>query len=323
MSESAQCSGKPKVSIPTANLSQFTKDWLLDCELRQHTKETIKNRRFILDKFLWFLQTEKFEACGTAEIRGFLAYLSTAHESNEGRWGNARLKSKARPQTVESYYSVLKTLFGWMVAEGEIPFSPMETIKAPISRSNQIQPFTAEQVKSLLHKAKATKYPRRDTAILLFLCDTGCRASELCGLKIKDLDLSTRCCVVMGKGCKSRKVYFGCQTTKAIQTHLRASKASPNDPLFPGEKGPMTRSGLTQLIRRLGHAAQITEVRCSPHTCRHYFAVSFLKAGGNIFSLQQLLGHTDLKMTRRYVALAEADLEKQGKEFSPMDRLGR
>jgi site-specific recombinase XerD len=58
-----------------------------------------------------------------------------------------------------------------------------------------------------------------------------------------------------------------------------------------------------------------------PHTFRHTFAVMFLRAGGNTFTLQQLLGHTSLAMTNRYVALAQADIENQHRQFSPADHL--
>lgn len=321
MPHSAQSSSKPKISVPTAALKQAAKDWLLDCELRQHSPETVKNRRFTLEKFLWFLEHGQKETCGTADIREFLAYLTTAHESETGRWDNGRMRRKIRPESVRSYYTTLKTFFRWLVAEDEIPASPVEAIKAPISRPNQIQPFTPEQAKSLLEMARKTKYPRRDVAILLFMFDSGCRASEVCRITLKDIDMETRRCTVMGKGNKTRTVYFGRRTAKAINALLRGGSRTPEDRLFTGEKGAMTRSGLLQLLDRLGDAAGITDIRCSPHTCRHFFAVNFLKAGGNLFALQQLLGHSDLTMTRRYVALAEADLEAQGQQFSPIDRM--
>jgi site-specific recombinase XerD len=85
----------------------------------------------------------------------------------------------------------------------------------------------------------------------------------------------------------------------------------------------LTRSGLLQLIRRLGKAAKIEACRCSPHTFRHTFAVEFLRAGGNVFTLKELLGHTTLTMTQRYVAIAQADIESQHRRFSPADRLKR
>jgi len=85
----------------------------------------------------------------------------------------------------------------------------------------------------------------------------------------------------------------------------------------------LTRSGLLQLIERLGIAAGIKQVRCSPHTFRHTFAVDFLRNGGNSFNLQQLLGHCDMHMTARYVNVAQADIENQHRRYSPADRIKR
>lgn len=83
----------------------------------------------------------------------------------------------------------------------------------------------------------------------------------------------------------------------------------------------MTRSGILQLFERLGETAKIQGARCSPHTCRHTFAINFLRAGGSMYALMEILGHTTLTMVKRYVALAEADIETQHRQFRPMDRL--
>lgn len=82
----------------------------------------------------------------------------------------------------------------------------------------------------------------------------------------------------------------------------------------------MTRSGLRQLIERLGNAAQVEGVRCSPDTLRYTYMVDFTMAGGNVYSLQTLFRHSDLSMTRRYVAVAETDVERQLRTVSPKQR---
>jgi site-specific recombinase XerD len=107
-----------------------------------------------------------------------------------------------------------------------------------------------------------------------------------------------------------------------IWQYLRQDPHEPEDPLFLNKRGEaLTRSGLRQLLEQLGEEAGIDATRCSPHTMRHTFAVEFLRAGGNVFTLQQIVGHTTLSMTNRYVALALADIEAQHRQFSPADRL--
>jgi integrase/recombinase XerD len=83
----------------------------------------------------------------------------------------------------------------------------------------------------------------------------------------------------------------------------------------------MCRSKARKLLLRYGRAAGIEGVRISPHTLRHTFAVLYIRNGGDSFSLQEILGHSTLEMTRRYVNLASRDVAEQHKKFSPMDAL--
>jgi site-specific recombinase XerD len=136
----------------------------------------------------------------------------------------------------------------------------------------------------------------------------------VCGLTVGDLDLHAGRCTVEGKGGKKRTVPFSRETKRALYNYLNEQEREATEPLFlsdrgTGAGGAMTRAGLLCLFRRLGKAAGLQGVRCSPHTARHYFAVSYLKAGGNVFSLQQTLGHTHISQTQKYVQLAQADID--------------
>jgi len=326
MQKTAHPFPKSEVAIGLAELDRYAKGWLLDSEIRQLSPGTLASRRLVVEKLLWFLRQQELSTCGTMELRQFLAYLTNSHESEGGRWGNDRRRRRMRPSSIGMYYGRLRTLFRFLVDEGILEASPMESVRPPVVRSDQVQPFTQAQINALLQAAKRSNHPRRDEAILLILLDTGLRASELCSLKMKDVDLPGRRCIVLGKGNKRRAVYFGRDTTKAIWNYLKEQERDDEDPLFYSDRGTrkgeaMTRSGLLQLFERLGKVAKVEATRCSPHTCRHTFAVEFLRGGGNTFALMQLLGHTSLKMTNRYVALAQADIEHQHRQYSPVDRL--
>lgn len=322
MENSALSSATSSVCISLRDLERNAEGWLLDGEIRQHSHDTIALRRIILDKLLWFLRQQEYPSCALRELRLFLAYVTRGHEGEAGRWGNPSLRKQVRPSTVQTYHRHLRTFFRWMISEGVLTNSPMEGIAAPIARPDQIRPFTQDQIRSLLAAARRSKNPRRDEALLLFLFDTGLRASEICGLKFRDLEMQGRRCTVCGKGNKHRTVPFGGTVAKALWNYLRFQPRDPGEALFLSERAdPLTRSGLRQMVERLAISAGIDAVRSSPHTFRHTFAVEFLRAGGNIFTLQQLLGHTDIKMTNRYVALAQADIEAQHRQFSPADRL--
>ncbi|MEQ1821730.1 MAG: tyrosine-type recombinase/integrase [Fimbriimonadaceae bacterium] len=308
--------------LSTSELPRFINGWILDGQYRQLSKQTLTARRCVTERLVWWLRREGLDGCSAAEIKGFLCYVTTGHTEPGGRYGIANLNKPVRTRTVKDTHGILRSFFLWIVAEGYIPASPMATVKAPIHRPDQIQPFTEEQVSDLIRAAKKGRNPKRDEALIMFMLDTGVRASELCGIDLNDLDIVNRKVIVLGKGNKHRAVYFGRETGRTLWAYVREEGIEGTSPLFQsGRGGRFSRSGLRQLFERLGHEANLEATRCSPHTLRHTFAVMFLRAGGSVFSLREMLGHTDLSMTNRYVSLAQADVQNQHRQFSPVERL--
>jgi|SRR5579871_5190753 len=300
--------------------------WLLDGKIRQLSSGTLANRKLIVEKLIWFLKQNEQEECGSTQLKQFFAYISMGHEVEGGRWGNEANQKQVRPSTVQLYYRALHTFFLYLEAEEIVEASPFASLKPPIVREDQIQPFTASQVSALLHATTQSACPKRNRAIVLMLLDTGLRASELCGLTMRDIDFSGQKATVIGKGNKRRTVPFGRNVSRALAAYLKEDPHEDKEPLFfswdeTSSRSPMTRSGLLQLIRRLGRSAKIEATRCSPHTFRHTFAIEFLRNGGNQFTLMQILGHTQMRQTARYVALAQADIENQHRQYSPADRI--
>jgi len=314
--------------IRVDDLERFAKDYLLDCDYRLQSPRTIETRRIFIQNLLWFLRDRGFATCGTAELRQFFAYLQHGHEEPGGRWGNASLTRAVRPVTVKDYYVNLRCLFNWLVADGVLDASPLEKIPKPKVRAEQVQPFTQEQIEALRKAARSSTNPKRDEAIVLFLYDTGVRASELCGLKLQDLDLSSRHASVLGKGNKKRLVYFSRETGKVLCNYLRGRKREPHEPVFTSASGTLagqalTRSGLLQLIERLGKVAGIKAMKVSPHVFRHSAAIQLLRNGCDVYSLMSLMGHTSLTVCQNYLKLSKLDLENQYRKCSPVDALVR
>jgi len=315
--------------VTVSSLQRHIEDWLYDCQFQQQSTNTIEFRLQMGKKLIWFLEQRDHSRCSLAELRQFLAYVADGYKEPNGRWGNPKVAANlkpVRPATIHRYYRELRTLFNWLVREELLSESPVERITPPKLKAEQVQPFTQEQIETLRRAARRSFHPRRDEAIVLLLLDTGLRASELCGLRMSDMDMQGRHCSVIGKGNKRRTIYFGRTAGKALWQYLREEPREEDSPIFVSDRGkragePLQRSGLLQLIKRLGRAAHVQDARCSPHTFRHTFAIEFLRNGGNVFSLQQILGHTSLHMTNRYVALAQADIENQHRQFSPADRL--
>lgn len=308
-------------SVSISDLESLVQSWTDCATYRKYSKDTITMMRYIVGKLQWWMEHTGNASVGQAEIQAFLAYAG-GPAPKEGRWGKKDEHRENRPRTVKTYWERLKTLFNWGVEQEMILSSPMNKIKAPVARPDQIQPFTEQQIVSILDAAKKTKNPVRNRAICLLLVDTGIRANELCTLQVQDLDLNNMRAKVLGKGNKHRTVYFKEATAEVLRCYLSEQSRRLTDPVFLGERGgQMTPSGLLQLMERLGKAAGLTGTRCSPHTFRHTASLWALRGGMNAFSLQQMLGHTDLAMTRRYVALAEGDLEAQHHLYSPVQHL--
>jgi len=317
-------------ALTVAEIQDLGQAWIDDGEMRQLSDCTLTERRGVVTKLVWFLKDGELAQCGTRQFRAFLAYVNRGHEDPRGRWGNRHMTKPAGPGTLKAYHRVVRAFCNWLVETGDLEHSPIDSLRAPIVRADQIKPFSRDQMSGLLGAAHQSTHPRRNEAVVFMLADTGIRASECCALKRSDLDLTGKCVTIHGKGKKVRSVPLGRQATRALWAYLREEERdqAQDGYVFISERGstvgdPLTRRGLYHVLHDLGVDAKLQGVRCSPHTFRHYFAVEFLRAGGNVFTLKELLGHTTLAMTNKYVAFVQADREAQHRQFSPGDRIKR
>jgi integrase/recombinase XerD len=146
------------------------------------------------------------------------------------------------------------------------------------------------------------------------------RASELCALNVGDYNpQQARLLIQHGKGDKARAVYVGDVTRKALWKHLQARPAAkPGDALFNTARGGhLTRQNLRKLIAATGRRGCVE--KAGVHRFRHTFAITFLRNGGNVLALQDLLGHESMSTVRIYAKLAELDLATAQRKASPAD----
>jgi integrase/recombinase XerD len=158
------------------------------------------------------------------------------------------------------------------------------------------------------------------------LLDTGLRASELCALNVGDVDLKSGQVRVKhgdpggAKGGKGRVVFLGQTARRSLWRYLatRQDGDEPDAPLFLGKwQRRMNKNVLRQLIARLGAKAGVAHAH--PHRFRHSFALTYLRSGGDVFTLQALLGHSTLEMVQHYARLAQVDIEHAHRRASPVD----
>ena len=166
----------------------------------------------------------------------------------------------------------------------------------------------------------------RDRAMLLTLLDTGLRASELCALLIGDVDMKTGKVDVKhgaqggAKGGKGRVVYLGKAARRALWRYLatREDGEDPRAPLFLGKfDRPLSKETLRLLVKNLGKKAEVK--KSHPHRFRHTFSITYLRSGGDLFTLQALLGHGSLDMVQRYAKIAQIDIQQAHRRASPAD----
>jgi integrase/recombinase XerD len=272
----------------------------------------------------------------TALIQEYFVWLRTDYKPRRITRNREALASK----TIHNFYISLCAFFTWAQRELELP-NPIKAIPAPKFEQAPIEPFTKEEVEALLkaceqcNEAKTTdrrKYimrratGRRDQAIIMTLLDTGLRASELSALKVGDVDLKTGKVLVKhgrlggAKGGKGRTVFLGKAARRVVWRYLaeREDGEEPEAPLFLVKYDrPMNKNALRLLIVHLGEKAGVK--KCHPHRFRHTFALTYLRAGGDVFTLQALLGHSTLDMVQHYARLAEIDIAQAHKRASPAD----
>jgi len=291
-------------------LSDHLSAFLLCCKVDELSPKTIETYTGHIGRFIKFclsIGVEAPEDVTATHVRMFLL----------------ELQKRCSPVSIHDYYRVVGRFFNWQVAEGMIPTSPMTSIRPPRIPHKLIKPLAAPQISDMLELLNDNKVlTLRNKAIILMLLDTGLRVGELASIEIKDLDIEHETIRIMGKGAKERVVRIGKKTQKALLRYLLMR----NDDLpwlwVNGRKARFTTKGIRRVIRVLGQRAELTDVRCSPHTLRHTFAIEFLRNGGGEFVLQMMLGHATLSMTRRYVgALCSNDAIEAHKKFSPADRM--
>ena len=288
--------------------------YLLACRVEAKSPLTLQTYSRRIASFIKFMDALELDGndsdINSYHIRLFLASLQ---------------KKGCKASTINSYYRALQTFFNWLVAENIIVKSPMFNIKPPRIPKTKPQPFSRQDIENLLLLCSGNKFlARRNRAIILLFLDTGLRLAELANIQLSDMDFDRGLIKVMGKGAKERVVRMGKRTQKALLQYLLSRNDSYPSLWVTEERTPLSRHGLQTAIKRLCHRAAIADAKPGPHTFRHTAAISFLRNGGSEFTLQIMLGHSTLQMTRRYVStLGEDDMIRAHEIASPVDNLFR
>ena len=309
------------------DLASLIEEYRVTCQTEGKSARTIEWYVCFLTKFRRFLEGHEMPAnvsqVDKNHVRAFIRYLQT--EARTPRSGNPLSAA-----TVQGYVRTLKAFFAWLEREEYLPANPMAKMPIPKAQTKIIDTFSGDQINRLLdvcHRSNGSSH--RNLSIMLLLLDSGIRVSEAVGINLADVNLAEgHVKIKVAKGSRERMVPIGSIVQKSLWKYVNHYRPQPLTQtvtkLFLNDRGlPLTKNGIQQMLRRYGSRAGIAGVRCSPHTFRHTFAKNYLLNGGDIFSLQKILGHSSLASVRLYLNLFATDIKKQHMRFSPVDNLAQ
>ncbi|MBX2997773.1 MAG: tyrosine-type recombinase/integrase [Caldilineaceae bacterium] len=303
----------------THHLDGELNEFLLDRQARNLSAQTVRFYQYSLEIWRAFLVDSGIVASAgfqtsqvsSSHIRLFLVHLNERGHSAGG---------------VAAVFRGLRAFLLWHKAEFDAPtWEPLKRVQSPKVPKERLPPISFDDFQRLLEETLPRTFTGdRDRAFLLFLLDTGIRHAEAHALTVGDVDLSTGQVIIQrGKGGKGRAVFIGVKTRRALAAYYRYREQLNEDgALWVKEDGEaLAKSSLRQIVKRLAQRAGIPEP--GMHAFRRAFAVNALRNGMDIVTLQRLLGHSDLGVINRYLALVDDDLRRSHTQFGVVDNMSK
>ena len=210
------------------------------------------------------------------------------------------------PDTIHAYYRALSAFYTFISRRTRYS-NPVAKVEPP-RRPTKVMP-TIEPTELMRLLGAAAKL--RDRALLTLLIDTGIRAAEVAALRWKDIKSET--ILVSGKS-GQREVPIS-EDTKRLLFSIRVPA---HDHVFVGQHGPLTRTGVYRIVRRCMKQAGISGPKLGPHRLRHTFGKTYLVSGGDMRSLQIIMGHRDITTTEKYASLTLGNTITKHHKFTPL-----
>jgi len=227
------------------------------------------------------------------------------------------------PPSVARHLVALKMFYRFLRLEERTTESTVELLSSPALWERVPQVLSRESVEKLLAAPQPSeRFYLRDRAILELMYATGSRASEVVGLKLPDLYLDSAFVKCFGKGNKQRVVPLGRPAVEALREYLvdsrpKLARAADTPWVFVSRGGKaLTREMLWVLVKKYVRRAGLN-VRVSPHTLRHSFATHLLGGGADLRTVQELLGHANIRTTQQYTHVDRERLKAIHRRYHP------
>jgi len=285
-----------------------------------------------IGSFLDFCRVEK--GLSRATVSSYAADLKRFNESfpKQGQLADPNTvrrhldslyKAGLSSRSIARHLTTLRNLYQFLVERGIVDSDPTANIAAPRQWQSLPKYLNKGQVDDLLGGCDESR-PQglRDRAMLELLYATGMRVSELCRVRVSDVEMNMGFVRVVGKGNKHRIVPVGKPALQAIDRYradgrLQLLKGRSSPFLFVTSRGgAMTRQGFWKLLGGYGKKAGIFH-DLTPHVVRHTFATHLLEGGADLRSVQTMLGHADISTTQIYTHVMRSRLRKTVDEHHP------
>eukprot|EP00913_Durusdinium_trenchii_P023479 g22057.t1 len=306
---------------------------------RRLTPDNLAQRFLFPDRQLppirWDRKRVQFDADGAVAYRSdLLQFMEWYREHGPARVVDVSLKDLSAylnrlhdrnlaASSVARHLVSIKMFFRYLVLEGVLRESTVELLSSPKLWQRLPKILSPEMIDALLAAPSAEdRFPLRDRSLLAVMYATGCRASEIAGITLADLQVEEGYCRCTGKGNKERIVSLNPVALASIEAYTEVERPllaqrTDDDALFLTRHGnPMSRIMIWNIVKK--YAARIGCSReVSPHTLRHSFATHMLAGGAEIRALQELLGHASISTTQIYTQVEHSRLKAVHQQCHP------
>jgi integrase/recombinase XerD len=311
-------------------LTEVIDQFLIDCKVRGLTDQAIlfyrKRLTIFARKLEAYFQVTELEQVKIVHLRQFIRLLmETKADEN-----NPHKPTQEKPlslYTVRGYVRAIKRLFSWCIDEDLLGINPASRLVQPKAPDYVVPTFTPEHIEKMLACCdQDTAVGFRNYVLLLVLLDTGMRLSELCGLRLSDMDSQFRYVKVFGKGRKEREIGLHPEVGKLVWKYIHKYR-KPADPdenaLFIGKRGlPLRASGVSTIVENIKRQCGFEGMHVSPHVFRHTFAKYYLQRGGEVFKLSREMGHSTVQVTELYLKdFRSSQARQEHTTYSPIGGL--
>ncbi len=277
----------PPRRIARLLLSEAIDEFLQSLLAAGASLKTTKVYRAALSDFL-----ERIGDKPIAEIdeRDYLKWLSDIREK-----GVKRPRGGSVENTIHYYSLFIRRFLEWI--------GKAENLPVPRRKEGVLDTVLKEDELERLIEASSDIY---DLLIVILMAETGMRVGELLGIRVADIDLHDSTIRIRGKYGKERIVFFGPRTSAILEAYLGAMRLRARDPLIP-----LSYQAVYKRLKKLARRAGVDPAKVRPHVLRHTFATSALRKGMSLVALQRLLGHSNIRVTQRYLHLVTEDLKRE------------